>query len=216
MSDQPILVFVHGWGFDAGFWSPLRERLTDAQSFMVDLGFRGGEFDMPTLPDGNIIAIGHSLGFLWLIKNKPFSWQKLVSINGFARFLAADDFPSGLDARILSAMIEQCRKNPDKVVADFFTSCGHQEAIKQLNPETLVQGLEWLRDWDGREELAAEKAPLLSLAGKNDPITPKGLTEASFSEQKSARLEWHDGGHLLPLSTPSWCAIHIRDFMAAS
>jgi len=211
-----LIVFVHGWGFDATVWDPIRSHLPEITTMTIDLGFCGAEESMPSLPPGDIMAIGHSLGFLWLLKNKPFGWDKLVSINGFSKFLAADDFPSGLDARILKAMIEQCQKDAPAVLADFFKTCGLNESVATLNQERLTQGLEWLRDWDMRNALSENKTPLLALAGASDPITPSSLTEASFTGLKDSQLAWHDDGHLLPLSAPVWCADHIRNFIHQS
>ncbi len=213
---SPSIVFVHGWGFDAGIWDQLRARLTDVPTFTIDLGFRHAKNtvpELPVLPAGELIAVGHSLGFLWLLKNKPFAWNKLVSINGFSKFIAADDFPSGLDARMLKRMIEQCKKDPQTVVADFFKTCGHEEKIETLNQDELVQGLLGLKDWDMRKTLRENQTPLLALAGDNDPIVPRPLTEASFANKKDTQLQWHDGGHLLPLSAPVWCAERIRNFI---
>lgn len=210
------IVFVHGWGFDARIWDQLRAHLSEIPSVALDLGFRDSKSKMPEIPAGEIIAVGHSLGFLWLLKNRPFAWRKIVSVNGFSKFLSADDFPSGLDARILNAMIKHCKQDAPAVVVDFFKNCGHDEKLEAFNQDKLVAGLLWLRDWDIRETLKAEKTPVLALAGTDDPIVPQALTEASFSDQKRAQLQWQGGGHLLPLSAPAWCADHIRDFIASS
>jgi pimeloyl-[acyl-carrier protein] methyl ester esterase len=207
------IIFVHGWGFDAGVWDPLRAHLPDIPAITIELGFRNAPESLPETPPGEIIAVGHSLGFLWLLKTKPFTWDKLVAINGFSKFLAADDFPSGLDARILQAMMEQCQKDAPAVLADFFKANGHDEKIENLNQDRLVKSLEWSRDWDMRSELKNNQTPLLALAGKTDPISPPSLTEASFTGLKDSRLVWHDDSHLLPLSAPAWCADHIREFI---
>lgn len=61
-------VLVHGWGFNASLWDPLIARLCDATVTRVDLGFvAGGPCDMPDWPQ-DAIAVGHSLGVLWLLK----------------------------------------------------------------------------------------------------------------------------------------------------
>ncbi|MEL0106866.1 MAG: alpha/beta fold hydrolase [Rhodospirillales bacterium] len=216
MNAKPVIVFVHGWGFDAHLWDGICSALADFQTVTVDLGFRGGGTKMPEKISSPVIAVGHSLGFMWLLKNKPFPWQKLVSINGFSKFLAADDFPSGLDARILSVMTDQCRKNAPAVVTDFLKTCGQSEAVETLDHEALVQGLAWLRDWDMRKTLARETAPVMALAGLQDTIVPKALSEACFPARKNTKLHWHNGAHLLPLSAPNWCADRIREFAVNS
>ena len=74
------LVFVPGWGFDARFWGPVVSRLEgfddDLDCQVWDLGFRG-HTDLGKLADGDgpTVAIGHSLGFAWLLANRPFAWS---------------------------------------------------------------------------------------------------------------------------------------------
>jgi pimeloyl-[acyl-carrier protein] methyl ester esterase len=46
------------------------------------------------------------------------------------------------------------------------------------------------------------------LAGRNDPIMPAAMTEHGFAGHP---IHWHDGGHLLPLTHPKWCADKIRE-----
>ncbi|MDQ2105428.1 alpha/beta fold hydrolase, partial [Azospirillum isscasi] len=64
-------------------------------------------------------------------------------------------------------------------------------------------------DWDAREALAG---PALALAGAQDPIVPPAMTEQALSGIDTA---WHpEGGHLLPLTAPGWCAERIAAFAA--
>src|SRR4029079_16059829 len=72
LRERPIsralaFVLVHGWGFNAGIWRELVRHLPGAEISFVDLGFiRGGPKGIDTWPE-NAIAVGHSLGALWLL-----------------------------------------------------------------------------------------------------------------------------------------------------
>ncbi len=112
MTPSATLVLVHGWGFDASLWDGFKEAWPDCPMVTIDLGFRGVPNFEPSLPEGPLIGVGHSLGFLWLLKTKPFAWQKLVAINSFSRFAATDDFPVGIPEHVLSLMIENIQKEP--------------------------------------------------------------------------------------------------------
>ena len=41
---SPVLLLIHGWGFDAGFWDPLRRQLPELPCVAWDLGFHGAPF----------------------------------------------------------------------------------------------------------------------------------------------------------------------------
>lgn len=208
---SPLLLLVHGWGFDAAFWNPLQAALTDIDSIAWDLGFCG-QPAAPALPtDRPIIAVGHSLGFLWLLQERPCRWDKLVAINGFPRFTKSDDFPAGVPPRLLERMIGKLAGAPAAVTQDFLLRCGLDPALypiddTALDADRLAWGLNGLAHWDQRQNCRAD----LVLAGRNDPIVPAAMTEAAFAPSP---VEWQDGGHLLPLTAPDWCAAHLRGLL---
>jgi pimeloyl-[acyl-carrier protein] methyl ester esterase len=205
---SPILLLVHGWGFDASFWAPMRAALDGIECVAWDLGFLGSP-SYPALPsDRPVVAVGHSFGFLWLLRERPVVWQTLVAINGFPRFVAGDDFPQGVPPRVIDRMIGRFAETPEKVYADFLGRCGvdHPRALG-LDHKTLADGLNGLRHWDGRSRIAALGPVDLALAGRADPIAPMSLTESGFA---GTDIRWHESGHLLPLQAPAWCAAQLR------
>lgn len=207
----PILVFVHGWGLDAGFWAPLRRALPEAEAAAVDLGFTGTP--CLALPEGRrLVLVGHSLGFAWALR-QPVAWTGLVSIGGFARFAKAADFANGTPVRVIERMRARLLAEPHSVWRDFLRRCGGGgAACDTLDAERLARGLDWLAAWDERAALAAARAPLLALAAEDDAIVPAAMARDSFPEA-CLRLT-PGGGHLLPSSAPAWCAGHIRDFLS--
>lgn len=209
----PLLYLVHGWGFDASFWDPLRAELAECcQSVTVDLGFRAPPHLPDPPPETRLVAVGHSLGVPWLLRHRR-NWQGFVSINGFTRFSRTPGFVHGWPARLLERMRAALSEAPEQVHADFIRRCGlcRPPEGKPLHVEALAEGLRWLQDWDERPALPLS-VPLLALAGRLDSVASPELTADCFSGQE---LRWcEDGGHLLPLSHPSWCADQIRDLLA--
>lgn len=204
----PHLLLVHGWGFDASFWDPLREALGDDVAVTAwDLGFLGAPNRPALPPDVPVVAAGHSLGLLWLLKERPVAWKRLVSINGFSRFTRADDLPQGVAPRLLERMIARLGQDAKAVYADFMGRCGVAEpTLESIDAAALEWGLRALADWDCRAGAGVD----LALAGRADPILPQALTGALFPPSLA---RWHDGGHLLPLTDPLWCAQQLRIVM---
>ncbi len=211
---HPTLLLVHGWAFDRHFWDPLCQDLGDYPCATVDLGFYG-EPEIPVV-DGPALAVGHSLGFPWLLRHLPEQCTGLVAINAFPRFTASKDFPEGVPRGQLRAMQRDMAKAPERALADFQARCGvDYSATGTPHWEALKEGLGWLQQWDERERLHDLFAPLLVLAGEHDPIVPLNMTQAAFSQCRQAEFHWYEDGHLLPCAASAWCAAHIRAFVTA-
>ncbi len=214
---RPRLVMVHGWGFEPGFWQGLRNALPELECGAVDLGYYGPPCGPAFPPDRPLIAVGHSMGVLWLLKTRPFPWHGLISINGFPRFAEEEDFKPAVPLRVIERMIRRLAADPAGVVEEFRHRCGATGPLPDGPvPEALLQGLSWLRDWDARQDENGPNAePILALSGGQDPILPEGMDEHCFDgfpDVRRARLE--QGGHLLPVTDPDWCAARIRAFLA--
>ena len=209
-SAPPLLLLVHGWGFGPGLWRPLRRALPGWPCCTLDLGFFGrirGE-----IPAGQpLLAVGHSLGFLWLLHHlEQAPWREacvgLVSIAGFSRFTRTLDFPDGVAPRLLARMRHRLPQDATGVLKAFcqqsdWPNCPDQSVP---NPAPLLDGLTWLDTWDGRAALAAWDKPLHTLAAQDDQIVPAALTRGCFPDEHIHWLE--NGGHLLPLTRPDHCA----------
>lgn len=214
----PTLVLVHGWGFDARVWDPLRRALGGLRTQTVDLGFFGRARDPDPGGGEDVVAVGHSLGFLWLLRRRPVRWRALVSIAGIPRFTRAPDYDHGVDPRVLARMRARLGRAPAATLADFRARAGAPDgqALTGVDAARLADGLAWLAEWDARGELAADGAPLLALAAADDAIVPMRLSEAVFAARPgTAWRRASHGGHALPLSRPEWCAEEIRAFVAA-
>jgi pimeloyl-[acyl-carrier protein] methyl ester esterase len=200
------VVLVHGWGFHAGIWGDVVGHLGDAQVTLVDLGFvAGGPKGSMEWPE-DAVAVGHSTGVLWLLKQGEGRFKGLVSIQGFDRFC-----PHVPQSRV-AALKRGLERDPGGTMQAFWRSCGAPGFAlpEALNVARLDEGLDWLMHWDAREAKEMLECPMLALAARDDPIVPTAMTEAVW---RGTETVWSpDGGHVLPLRHPRWCARHVLEF----
>ena len=202
-----MIVLVHGWGYDRTLWDPVRAALPDLPVRAVDLGFFGEpqDLDPAVWPDRPILGVGHSLGFLWLLRQARC--PALLAMNGFACFTERLGYP-GVPRRVVAAMARRFKESPGEVLAAFRARCGADSGPppERADPERLGAGLGWLMAWDERPALAGLR--LRALAGAADAIVPPLMTAASFPEEA---ITWiGDGHHVLPLQHPGRVAAEIR------
>jgi pimeloyl-[acyl-carrier protein] methyl ester esterase len=205
-------VFVHGWGFNAAIWRPMSAHMRDSELTLVDLGFIAGGPKAESEWPNDAIAVGHSLGLLWLLHragegNPPF--RALVSIQGFDRFC-----PPIPPSRV-AAMRRGLRRDAYQTLEAFWRGCGAEPFAppQALNAARLDEGLGWLLDWDETKARAALACPILALAARDDAVVPQAMSEAIW---RSDNILWSaTGGHVLPLKHPEWCANHVLDFAHA-
>lgn len=198
---RPTLLFLHGWGFDASIWAPLRAAMPEFDAVMWDRGY----FDTATAPeiDGPVLAIGHSLGALLLALGAPKLSIGLVAINGFDRFAGDEAVPT----RVIERMRKRFAEAPAEVLADFRTRCGANGAPKSFDTAALAADLTLLAEADAR---GVFPAPTLALHGADDPILNSQMRGLVFAG--AVRETFPEAGHLLPLTHSGWCADRIRAF----
>jgi pimeloyl-[acyl-carrier protein] methyl ester esterase len=207
------LVLVHGWGFNGAIWRDVTGYMQNSEVSLVDLGFiEGGPPSVNEWPN-DAIAVGHSLGVLWLLHRAgeegwlPF--RALVSIQGFDRFC-----PLVPSSRV-AGMRRGLRRDAYETVEAFWRGCGTEPfaSPEALNVARLDEGLGWLMDWDETKARAELACPTLALAARDDAVVPAAMSEAIW---RSDNILWSDtGGHVLPLKHPEWCANHVLDFAHA-
>ncbi|MGH6735743.1 MAG: alpha/beta fold hydrolase [Methyloceanibacter sp.] len=199
-------VLVHGWGFHAGIWADVVGHLGDVDTTLVDLGFvSGGPKGDAEWPE-DAIAVGHSLGLLWLLMRGEGRYRALISIQGFDRFC-----PHVAPSRVAS-LKRGLERDPGGTLQAFWRTCGAAGFAlpEALNVAKLDEGLDWLMHWDAREAKERLGCPVLALGARDDAIVTPAMTEAIWQE---TGIVWSpDGGHVLPLRHPRWCARHVLEF----
>ncbi|MBI3446763.1 MAG: alpha/beta hydrolase [Magnetospirillum sp.] len=207
---SPTVLAVHGWGFHAGFWQGVLERLPDFGAESVDMGFYGE----PRLPKvSRPLILAHSMGLAWALAHIPRPWAGILAVNGFTRFSRSPQFVDGVPPRLIERMLARFDEAPAQVTADFLTRCGVDTPdTSAIRPEPLKAALSWLESCDERTTMKMLPCPLQALAGASDSIVPPAMSMACFPPEHLILAE--GGGHLLPLSHPDWVAAQLRLFAA--
>ncbi|GAB6035534.1 alpha/beta hydrolase [Fundidesulfovibrio butyratiphilus] len=209
----PHLVFVHGWGFDATFWRPIRALLSDYPSTALDLGFFGRVRLYPPEEASPLVGVGHSLGVLWLLRQSFFDLSLLVSLAGFTAFTAGPDLPHGAPEAPVRAMRKGLRRDPEGVLRAFYQTCGLPSSlaadIEYADPIRLARGLDGLLTW--RQE---PRFPIWALAAEDDAVVTPAHTRDAFADT-AVRLDFLDsGGHAFPAVRPEETAAFIRQALS--
>jgi pimeloyl-[acyl-carrier protein] methyl ester esterase len=195
-----LLVLLHGWGCDAAMWDRVVPLLPRFDVIRLDRGYFGAQRQCDR-PDRACVAVGHSLGAMWLAR--MWGDVPLVAINGFDRFCGQDGVPS----RVLARMQTRFAQTPGAVLDDFRLTVGAGPTPAMPSPQPLAEDLALLAD-DSAPPL--RKAPLLVLQAQDDPLLPAALRDGTFGGLNSRSRA--DGGHMLPLTQPAWCAAQIEAF----
>ena len=67
--------------------------------------------------------------------------------------------------------------------------------------------------WDAPKAKQELACPVLALAARDDAVVPASMSEAIW---ETPGIIWSpDGGHVLPLRHPRWCARHVLEFANA-
>lgn len=211
---SPLVVLVHGWSFDPRMWEGVVAHLPDLECVTIDFGYFGSH-PSPASPllqsDRRIIAVGHSLGVLWLLTQAEFDFQALVSINGFPRFLEATGFTPAVRPGALTLLRRQFLRDPLQALARFRAEAGAPPIDTAPHRERLLQGLDWLAELDGRARLAQKLERTWALAGAHDAVVPLAMSRQAFGALPAQHFIVDERpGHVLPLTDPARCAEPVR------
>jgi pimeloyl-[acyl-carrier protein] methyl ester esterase len=136
-------------------------------------------------------------------------FRGLVSIQGF------DCFCCHIVPSRIAALKRGLEREPGGTLQAFWRSCGAAGFAlpESLNVARLDEGLDWLMHWDARKAKQELACPVLALAARDDAIVPASMSEAIWED---TGIIWsQDGGHVLPLRHPRWCARHVLEFANA-
>lgn len=217
------ILLVHGWGFGPWMWLRMNERLQllmedqPLELVTANLGFRGAE----VMPSGSFdLALGHSLGLLWLLESNRVQFDRLVSVNGFTRFCGGPDFPWGWSPKVVQRMRKRLGPDVDGVMHDFRAKCAIPAATvpaddsQSFDVERLDWGLEALIKGDGREQWSRFCGPRRAIAATQDAIVSVEHTRECFPD---GDIQWlKTDCHCLPLKFPEICAALVRELIETS
>jgi len=244
----PDLVLLHGWAMHSGIWGSVRDAL--AQHFrlhLVDLPGHGlspacepGTLEHLTgivadiLPERCLLG-GWSLGgqiAMQLALRQPERIEKLILISTTPCFAWQNDWPSGMDRKLLQLFLENLKLNYATTINRFLTlqMSGDRDAGKILsqlrksffqraepNPAALEKGLKILQHSDLRGCVGDIRQPVLIMHGDNDVIThPAAAGWMHQQLPQSQYVKFEHCGHAPFLSYPEQFVAHLNDFRANS
>jgi len=221
--DGPTLLFIHGSGMSARYWSDQLRALADtARVLAVDLPGHGESDDAPTpslaryadvtagvidaLGARPAIAVGHSLGgavAVALAARRPADVCGLVLLSTCARLPAvptsAQWLWASLPASLRRVLFFVTAKNIlfAAGASRAAVALGMQE-LRACRPQTLAADVAISRSMDVTEAAAALRVPALILCGSRDRVTPPALSRHLHATIAGSRLDLVDGaGHML-------------------
>ncbi|MDE2389043.1 MAG: pimeloyl-ACP methyl ester esterase BioH [Betaproteobacteria bacterium] len=240
----PDLVLLHGWAMHSGIWGSVRDAL--AQHFrlhLVDLPGHGlspacepGTLDHLTeivaaiLPERCLLG-GWSLGgqvAMQLALQQPERIEKLVLISTTPCFAWQNDWPSGMDRKLLQMFLENLKLNYATTINRFLTlqMSGDRDASKILSqlrksffqraepdPAALEKGLRILQHSDLRDCFSGIRQPVLIMHGGNDVITHPAAADWMHRQlPQSQYLKFDHCGHAPFLSYPEQFVARLNEF----
>ncbi len=186
-----------------------------------------------TLPEG-CIACGWSLGSMLALRAaslSPQHFKKLILIGGTPSFAQRESWPHAKPKALLDSFADAVAKAPAGTLQRFIVLLNQGDVQARLfgkkltqqllatdlpDTATLMSGLDWLRNVDLRDEVAAIDLPTLLLHGEHDPLMP--LTAAQWLAEKlpQAQLQVIPGAaHAAFLTNPDDFAARIVAFSNA-
>lgn len=232
------LVLLHGWSMTGQVFAGLQEALPGVQSLAIDLPGHGRSsspenFSLESLGEPVVelferrdlrgaVLLGWSLGGMLALALEPRLRSRLaglVLVDTTPKFLAGSDWPHGLPAVRLRAMLRDLQRTYLKTMEDFFRLMFAPGEVEPLRiraiarsitgaellplPAVAAAGLELLRQLDLRSALPAIGTPTLVVHGELDAIIPVGAGRELAERLPQARLELFPGcGHAPFLTRP--------------
>lgn len=229
------VVLVHGWGFGAGIWDRLVGLLPPAvRATALDLpGY--GNLGVGPLPvsveataerllgnaQGRALWVGWSLGgmvALAVAAARPECVAALVLVGASAKFLAAADWPGGVQPSQIDDFRVRLAKDPRATLIRFArlaaegstdaraTNAVLLQCLRRAPPPSLpclLHGLDLLAGSDLRPALARLRCPVALVHGERDAFVPSTAAGAMRALNPALVVTAVvGGGHALPVSHP--------------
>lgn len=238
------LVLLHGWAMHGGIFAPLVQRLArDFTVHCVDLPGHGGSRGDPGPLEAATVArrivaqvpaalwLGWSLGGLVALEaalSQPASVRGLVMVAASPRFVAAPDWPHGVNREVFEQfgrdLHRDYRGTLDRFLAlETFGSAHLRNELRFLRSHLdergtpdeamLEQGLQMLATADFRARLSDLRCPSLWLAGRRDRLVPPAAPAWAAEAVPEGRCRLLAGaGHAPFLGAPDCVAEAVCGF----
>ncbi len=219
---RPTLILLSGWGHPACELEPLSAALAehfDITALSVhDLGPAYGDKLAQVLEQkqGPSYLLGWSMGGMISLEaaaRHPELVAGLILVGSTAKFCSDEDYPQGIPAKNLRAMIAALRKHPGPVLSQFLaevhspdtldpeTLSAHVSKTTSLGTDALVRDLDYLQTADLRRAAKNLHVPVLVLHGQEDRIVPFQSGQWLLDNLPHAHGKIFKGvGHNLPLT----------------
>ncbi|MDA0938672.1 MAG: alpha/beta hydrolase [Proteobacteria bacterium] len=205
------VVFVHGLGLNSDAWSGVFYLLKNhAHCNFIDLGFiKSNETsNVNEILNLGDIFVGHSIGLLWILCNLTNCKNakgiiSVASIPCFFQFMQDEallNMKNGFISDITQSMFS------------FWNRIGFEgdvtpHRVEDVNLENMQNGIEWLRNWDGRSAIKDTKYKILALASRDDVVVTEEISKEVWGDYD---LKFCDNGSHIPhIKNPFWIASNI-------
>ena len=213
--------FVHGWGFDKSFWSPVSQILLKKKiAFsikLIDLGFFGDNCQQEIFEKSQKrIFVTHSYGLNWFLKKKIES-DILINFFSTPSFINYQKYPKKTE-KILSKMIKKIDFTPEEVLSEFYKNCGlkNYKIIdkKFINQENLKTALINLKENNLEKEFNAIPNSIFSIFSNDDLIFNPAISRINQMRSDKHKIKFiKTNKHALPFSEPERTSKIIQSFL---
>lgn len=207
-------IAYHGWGFDAGYWQPWDDFLSNYGVFKTyDRGYFNdpGEVEMLT---GSVctVLISHSFGLHWIEEALLNRADLLIIASGFLHFHPYAAQYRRRSRLILQEMINVLEVNPEKVLNEFYEKCYAPQDppeidIQDINHQLLLDDLRELKNSELDVLMLNSAKKICILHGSKDHVVPnkKGRQIFNQIQDKAQYFEIKGAGHALPFTHHRQC-----------
>lgn len=179
---KKAFLFIHGWAYDASFWdSYIQTYHADDTILLYDRGYFNNPHKPIITPDMQIHCVTHSMGLFFAFDEYDMSlFQSLTIYAGF------ETFP---DLKGLKAMNLGMRRTPQKILDNFYQSCGYRPHIStELNYNLLQTDLKFLESFSLKNDPSWQSQTYSAFHGQNDLILKDRILKNARILEKTGHL----------------------------
>lgn len=233
--NKPSLILVSGWGHTSSDLAQLADGLKELGNISIYSIHELGPAYSETL--GNILSqtpgrhylLGWSMGGMVALETAarwPQRVAGLILINSTAKFCSDEDYPQGIPAQNLQAMILALRKRPDSVLRQFASEVHTPQILDtdslniitaraaKIGIDPLIRDLRYLQNTDLRKIAKTLHIPTLVLHGREDQIIHCQSGQWLLDNLPNAHgTIFAEVGHNLPLTHTAIVVKEVSKFL---